>query len=260
MDIKPYVGITGFKRGEEIIGLAEVFKDDFAFSDCPYSAMFGFVVSDKRLADPYGSGAQSPPANSLPELCCIVPRWALPMMHFYTKNPENLAEQVKKLFSIGRMYDHAICRAVQLNVHSWPQISQVQSILDALPELNIVLQISKGAMDGLNNEEISMRAAGYKDMASWALIDPSGGLGIEFDVPKTIALMNLIRREMPNTIMGVAGGFHDGNVEARVREIKKGYGRKFCIDAQGKLMDLDKNLDCWKAEKYIEKASVVMLD
>lgn len=74
MIAKPYVGVTGFKSEEEISGLARVFSENgFAEDRSPYSAMFGIIVSNNRLADLESRGNKSPPAKDLANICRVVP-------------------------------------------------------------------------------------------------------------------------------------------------------------------------------------------
>jgi len=155
------------------------------------------------------------------------------------------------------MYDKNLCRAVQLNA-SWPPVNQVEKIIKNFPEMMITLQIPKSAMEGLSIEEIAKSAGDYEDMITWALIDPSGGLGVDFDLNKSIDLMNSLRRRMSDAIIGVAGGFYHGNVEERVRKIESKHPYKFCIDAEGKLME-NHTLVIDKAKKYIDNAATALL-
>ena len=252
----PYVGVTGFKSEEEIKKLSDVFLEN-GFSGGEYAAMLGIIVSNNRLADINSRGNKSPPAKTLPFLLENVPKWAIPMMHYFTDNKNKLAEEVKFLFSIGGMYDKNICKAVQLNA-AWPSVDQVEEIVKKFPGIMITLQIPKFAMDGLALEEIAKRARNYEDLIKWVLIDPSGGLGIDFDLEAGANLMNAIKERMPDTTVGIAGGFYHENVEERVMKLNEKCPFRFCIDAEGKLME-NHTLVIGKGKKYIEKAASALL-
>ena len=91
MKAKPYVGITGFKSEEEIKALSDVFFYN-GFTGWEYTAMLGIIVSNNRLADINSRGNKSPPAKTLPFLLETVPKWAIPMMQYFTDNKDKLAE------------------------------------------------------------------------------------------------------------------------------------------------------------------------
>ncbi len=250
--MKPYIGITGFKTQEEVLRLSDVFEHA-GLGSGRYTAMFGFGVSSKRLAKMEKCGSGTPAAEDLPGLAGSVPSWAIPMMHYFTKVPDVMNRELRDLFSLEGMYEKGICRAVQLNM-SWPKVGDIERLVKDFPDMEIVLQLPERAMSRLSTEEISRKAAKYDSLVSYVLVDPSGGTGTEFDVEQGIELMNSLYEKMPQTIIGIAGGFSAENVGERVRRIKDSFPKDFCIDAQGKLAE-NRAIVYSKAKAYIENAA-----
>ncbi len=256
MKEKPYLGITGFKTERDVKEVTDILMAN-GFPNEDYLPMFGFIVSKNRLNNLAVGGTRSPPAKELPFLSECTTRWTLPMMHYFTEKNETLAEQVRQLFSIGKMYDDSLCRAIQLNV-AWPQLEQIGKILQEYQRMRIVMQIPAIAMEGLSVDDIARRASGYDQLVKWALIDPSGGTSKDFDIKRGLELMNALRESMPNTRIGIAGGLSGDNVKARIIQIRNGYPEKFCIDAQGKLMR-DNQIIMGEAARYLQQSTSALL-
>src|SRR3989338_32141 len=140
---KPYIGITGFKIPAEINETVKLF--DLYLQKNDYTAMFGFLVSNKRLTDFNAKGEKSPAIKDLNELTSLVPKKYLPMMHYYTNNKNNLADEVAILFNHNNMYHNNNCRALQINM-DWPEINQIGTIKSTFPKMKIVMQIPNMAM------------------------------------------------------------------------------------------------------------------
>ena len=245
--MKPYIGITGFKTTEQIDFAAKEFEKNNAYG------MFGFLTSSKRLANKEIEGKQSPAVKQLDFLVSMVPKNQLAMLHYHTQEQGTMVDEVKTLMT--NMYQNNLCKAIQLNM-PWPQKESIDQLLQTFPELQIVLQLPTRATGDLEPEEIAKKASTYDSLVTYALIDPSGGKGVEFDIQNATTLMNYLHQAMPTTTIGVAGGFSPQNVEARVQEIQKHYAEPFFIDAQGRLRTEDKkSLDKTKVGEYIKAAS-----
>jgi len=276
-----YIGITGLKTIKEVLKAVSLFKNrkvncNYYYYYCddnecgckglitPHKQMLGFLVSDKRLQDPNSEGTQSPALKHLNDLIDCAVAMAeqrndicIPMIHYYTQNRDKLAEEISKVFT--PLYER--CKAVQINI-AWPDISQIEKIKQEFPELHIVLQLNKEAMDKAKGEELIQRAKEYEKLIEYILIDSSGGKGVEFDVEKCAEIVYALTINFTNKNIGIAGGFDGDNVEQRVWAIYKKLQTAetireplFCIDAQGKLRTPDKEaIDTAKMEKYIRKA------
>jgi len=255
---KPYVGITGFKTAQEIGATAEAFYDNGFFSS-NYLAMFGILSSDKRLDNPFQEGTMSPAICNLSEALEAVPKWGLPTIHYHTKEKEKLNSHIRAILTVDGIYYYGLCKAVQLNV-DWPPLDQINKILKEFTKLDLVLQLPRRATEGLSLKEIAKRSKEYDALVKYALIDSSGGKGVEFDLEYGIELMNALNEAMPNTRIGIAGGLDGGNVKSLVSEISKKYNEDFFIDAQGKLRTDNKEaLDYEKARDYIKSSATALL-
>ncbi|KYK26761.1 hypothetical protein AYK26_04780 [Euryarchaeota archaeon SM23-78] len=255
---KAYVGITGYKTTQEVKDMAEMFRES-GFPNIRYEVMFGVLSSYKRIDDVNSEGKKSPCLSKLPEILQEIPSWGLPMIHYYTPRKESLCTEILSLFTHDPLYDANLCRAVQLNV-DWPPLEHLNYIIKEFPELKIVLQLPPRATEGLGLEEIAKRAKEYDNLVKYALIDPSRGKGLDFEVQYSVELMSALNQAMPHTRIGIAGGFDADNVKKKVPLIKEKYQEDFFIDAQGRLRTEDrKALDLNKAERYIKACSEVFL-
>lgn len=254
----PYIGITGFKTKEEIIRTANAFKENYekcrAYKSV-YKPMFGFLCSNKRLEDKLSEGTQSPAFVQLKELIDYAVeadslKKCIPMIHYHTENAKTLADEIKEVFD--GIYDK--CKAVQLNM-TWPAIEQVEKIKKEFPEIQIVFQLNKYALNDLEAENVVKRTKEYEKLVDYILIDPSGGLGVEFDLEKSCELMTAIENELENKTIGIAGGLDGENVKDKITNIAKKIHSYFCIDAQGKLRTEDKKeINAEKTNKYVAEA------
>jgi len=253
MKAKPYIGITGFKTVEEITAAKDAFAEN-GIENKGYLAMFGFLCSQKKLDDINLEGTQSPALSRIPELASGLPAWALPMMHYHTKEKDTLDDQVKRLFQINDLYNRRICNSVQLNV-DWPSIRSLGNIISEMPGMKIVLQFPNRAIEGLSIGEIAAKAGKYAKLASYALIDKSGGKGVSLDTGFSTDLMLALREAMPNTRIGLAGGLSGENVAGIISGVSEKFDEPFCIDAQGRLRTEDKlSLDKSKVADYARES------
>ena len=255
---QPYVGVTGVKSPAQVKGVVDCFARHglCQIGQGSYQGMLGFLVSQKRLAQRDIPGDQSPAAKDLADLCALVPDGLLPMMHYHTAEKDTLVSQVKELFSVGSMYDRGVCRALQLNV-DWPPVGQVEGIMDAFPEMRIVLQLPRRATEGRSVEEIAGLARPYAPSVAYALIDPSGGEGIPFDIDRSVELMLALHEALPGVVIGAAGGLRGETVRQRVEDIRTRYLPPFCIDAQGGLRDIvggSSVLNLGKVDSFVRNA------
>lgn len=241
--MEPYIGITGFTTTQEVGMVGE------RLGMVPQRVMLGYICSNKRLQDPASRGTKSPSLQELPALVRAAPQGSLPMIHYYTINEAALAQEVEQVFSMLQ----GGCRAVQLN-QAWPGPAQLARMREAIPGLEVVLQVPAHAMEGLSPEQVAQRAVQYAGLAEYALVDPSGGLGKEFDVARCTDVMLALREALPAAMLGVAGGLCAENVRDRVLQVRARYGQPFCIDAEGRLRSTQ-GLDPGKTHAYLHEAS-----
>lgn len=255
MKPKPYVGITGFKTVFEVNTLADAYRNFGFFGD--YTAMFGFATSDKKLRNKSKEGKSGPRFIDIPRLARATPKEAIAMVHYFTRNRSNLVEEVKEVFTYENLYEDNLSRAIQIN-QDWPDTEHVRQIKHTFPEMKVVIQIPQRAMDGLSQNQIVNRTEEYSELADYLLIDPSGGQGKEFDVQECTDLMITLNEVLPNTRVGVAGGFSEENVSERFETIASRFQEPFIIDAQERLRGKSKErslIDLLKAKTYILEAA-----
>ncbi len=271
MAAKPYIGITGIKTGEEVLALNDALAEAGilgADKEHPtHTAMYGFCVSDKRLADYTQGGTQSPALNDLEQLLCLVPRGVIPMLHYFTntKDLKRLYCELECLFISDRLKE--LCNTVQLN-GAWPESGNMRRFGEMLHgfksychKVDFVLQIPRTVIEKNTPKEIADNAYDLRGVVSYFLVDASGGKGIEFDETKSLEIMIALREKTqditPKPRIGIAGGFSDKNVFERVQKLSADFKEPFCIDAQGKLRTTDKEyLELNKAQRYLTWASL----
>ena len=247
---KPYVGITGFTTQDEVRTLGE-----YALNILPESHQFmlGFIVTDKRLADKSSRGTKSPAYVDLIPLIQTSPVGTLPMVHYFTANPENLVRYVKSIFQNDNLFESGLCRAIQLN-QLWPSFEDLEEMKMNFPGLQIVLQLPKTALKE-SIEQIVKKARGYSGLAEYVLLDPSGGEGIDFRPGKILDLLERLPSALPKATFGIAGGFSAENVSSHIELLSKNYHQPFSTDAQGKLRSDNKtSIDLKHATDYLSNA------
>jgi len=269
MKAKPYVGITGPVSASEVESIVKKFYEAWYNMGTKHIPMLGFLVSYKSLNNQPTQNRRYPPLNSLKELLMDADDRVLRMIHYNTREP-GLANQVQTLFNKDDLYNDNLCRAIQFNI-VWPDAKEVDKIKRSMPDLTMVLQLSQKAMENKSDKEIVNKIKEYGTAINYALIDPSGGQGKEFDFEKSVDIYNEISAKCPLITVGFAGGFTGDNVYSKVKSIIKKIGRNdflgrddFCIDAEGGLRDKlsetygDDLLNMDKVKKYLDAASSIL--
>lgn len=248
---EPYIGITGFNSLEQVNELNKQIEN------YPIGyLMYGFTSSNKRLADPTSSGKTSPSLNSLKEMVDAVPAQHLPMIHYFTSNPDKLGYEILNLFARCKLDPKRV--GLQINA-LWPNTGHLTTL--KLIGHTITLQLPAKALE-IESIRVVDALKCYIKAVDYALIDPSGGQGKDFSIGHASSLMTLIKKEIPEITPGVAGGFSSDNVRERIRAIRE-YSKcrachqpelhDYCIDAQGKLR-VNGQLDIPKAISFIDRA------
>jgi len=123
-------------------------------------------------------------------------------------------------------------------------------------DLEIVLQVTKHAINMASATAIAAQARNYAGLVQYILIDPSGGIGESFDPARTYPLLDALSTAVPDAVLAVAGGIGPDNVHHIIKRARANYPHQLCIDAQGRLRSDDKlKLDLPKAREYIRKAA-----
>ncbi|MCX6728967.1 MAG: hypothetical protein NTV39_04355 [Candidatus Saccharibacteria bacterium] len=173
--------------------------------------------------------------------------------------------------------------AIQLDI-TWPKPDEIKMFKEKHPDILIILQLGKNAMDEVNSDpqEIVSRLAEYGDSIDHVLLDLSMGKGRkmdETDVAVIRRLLNVIQYKLPDLGLALAGGLgaaseaDDSSGSVYSMEALERIAADFpniSIDAQtgikpdGAPTDFlghsmaTTPADSYKAARYIERASEIL--
>ncbi|MBS3167331.1 hypothetical protein J4403_03950 [Candidatus Woesearchaeota archaeon] len=228
---QPYIGITGLTSMSEIRAIFEINKNLNLSLESNHLPMLGFLVSDKTLRGSSTENYRYPSVRDIPYLVEKASKEAFSMIHYNTHDKTTIFEQVKELFD--KIYPLG-CRAIQFNV-IWPPAEQISLIKDSFPEMKIVFQASKKVMTEHQNEIVE-KLNKYVNNLDYFLIDPSSGIGKEFNLEESLNFYNLITNNFSHLTIGFAGGLNSTNVYSETNKILNLIkSSDFCIDAEGGL-------------------------
>ncbi|MDP3726249.1 MAG: hypothetical protein Q8R36_03570 [bacterium] len=215
--------------------------------------MIGVLASQKTV---FLGGANKWP-NRYPNLGDIagifpVHSLALNLVHYNTKEPETLLEQMLVVTRWGGPNFEGF----QLNV-AWPRPRILEKYRRRHGNMYIVLQIGGGAFKKIGDSPLRLakKVIGeYKGLVDYVLLDPSGGYGKPFDSERIREYLVALREEGAERFigLGVAGGLSPTTlnlVEPLVKDFPE-----VSIDAEGRLRDGNDKLDVSVAKKYVSKA------
>ncbi len=243
---RSYIGVTGIMSSVQGKSLVSVLPED---SDV--DLMLGLLMSSKTIRDePNKWPKRYPKVADLGDIFFYHPK-ALNLIHFNTKSPENLYEDMLLAQSLAGTY----CHGFQLNL-VWPDPTVLEMYKWNAPFTyrKIVLQCGHNAMRQASFDpgKIAERVREYKDLVDYVLIDPSGGLGRDFDQFHAERCFDEISDLVPDVGLGIAGGLHEANVERQLTYLFQHHN--FSIDAEGRLRDANDDLNIVAAQKYIVAA------
>jgi len=183
---------------------------------------------------------------------------AINLIHYNTKEPETLCEQLLKLVEIGGPN----LQGFQLNI-AWPNPNQLDKFHKAVKRhYSLIFQINERVLEDVkySPKELSLRICknSYDDYMDGILIDPSGGKGKLFDIEMAHKFLSEIRDTNYLFGMGIAGGLCADTlhvIEPLLEEF-----RHLSTDAEGKLRNLpDDTLNVEDAKLYV-KRNLEMVD
>ncbi len=257
---KPYIGITGITTKHEAETVMEAFNTHLPQST--HQGMIGYLVSRRTLYGEEERSRKYPPVGSLPLLMstALGNDRVVNTIHYKTNDQATLAEQLKKLLLDQELYSKNLCRAVQFNL-SWPDITQLDQLKTAFPDLTIILRIGFRILANETYVDIANKATSYANYLNYVLLDPSGGTAQPFDAHVLTPLYRAIRHHLPEIPIILAGGFNPHNITPRLRELETILRhRKFGIDSEGGLRVVSRQthndfLSPSRVKTYIEKAT-----
>lgn len=245
---KPYDGITGFMDNQETLAVLESVPQDYQ-----RLIMIGVLVSSKTLRGIPNKWVNRYPLIDKVESVFAADKRTLGLVHYNTDTPEHLFEEmlaitIKCMGSTG-------FNGFQLNV-AWPDPSTLKRWRDNdMSEFQtIVLQIGGKAFAQVNHspQELAKKIVSYGDTIDYLLLDPSGGLGQEFDPQIALGYLRALRDANTDIGLGVAGGLSSSTLhllEPIIAEFPD-----VSIDAEGKLRTTEDHLDLNKSIDYLNSA------
>ncbi len=258
-----YVGVTGPVTTEEVHHLVTTYKDS-GIDETSHQPMIGFLVSFQTLHGLEVPNRRYPQLTTLPSLLKVTEGYPFNTIHYNSKYPTELADQIKAIFR-GQIYDDELCRGLQLNI-PWPPIDQLIEAKRLFPDLKTIIQLSHRSLNGKSPQDVARLLARYGALADYTLIDPSGGRGKGFQPQEVVPYYLAIRDQIPDIAIGLAGGFTGDYVVERCRALIDLIGTdEFSIDAEGGLRDPvtdaygDDLYNPSKVESYIREAAKVFL-
>jgi hypothetical protein len=221
--------------------------------------MVGVLASQKTLSGGDRNARSPAPeeiAGLFPNSLCV-----LGLVHYFTKNPETLCEQLIRVHAVGGEY----CDGVQINV-PWPPVDQLEAFGQWVPRgTRIVLQVGPKALADIGPDgnilakalAASEQLGRYRGLITDVLIDPSGGRGLPMNLALTRALVYDIRHCMPDLGITIAGGLCAETLPV-VASMVRSYG--LSMDAEGRLRDEHDQLDMGKALAWMREAAPLVCE
>ena len=247
--MKPYIGITGFTKQEEVVSALDIFPQNsnrklMVGALATYKSLRGIPMKPRWAK-------QTPNPEAIRSIFLNDER-VVNLVHFSTEEGQEglvLADMLRIHELAGANF-----HGFQLNV-AWPQINQLDEYRAAMGrDYRIVLQLGQKAVEAVGGTtqgvvEMLCRYAGIVDDV---LLDPSGGLGKPFDPERAREFLSAIAERGWNLGFGVAGGLGPDSlnlVEPLVAEFPN-----LSIDAQGRLRNTENDLDMEAAKIYLARA------
>lgn len=185
----------------------------------------------------------------------------------YGPNPgQNLFENLELCVKYGGENLHAI----QLDL-TWPIPDELTKFKERNPHIILILQVGKFALQEIASdpEEVVIRLRKYGDSIDHILLDMSMGTGKSMETTVLLPVLRLIREQLPDLGLAVAGGLGPESVDL-LKSIAKEFP-DISIDAQGNIKSMDAPrddlghllsthpADLQRSNEYIQK-SCAMLD
>lgn len=174
---------------------------------------------------------------------------ALNLVHFNTKEPDQLLNQMLEVTKLGGKNFHGF----QLNIR-WPEPQTLKKYRKQYPDKVMVLQCGSGALDAVGHDPVRLvgKTWQYVGTCDYLLIDPSGGLGMPFDPKKGLEYLQFLNESTLGIRFGIAGGLSSetlGLLEA-IAEAYPGTS----IDAEGRLRDENDHLIPSRAGQFVSQS------
>ncbi|MDE1865789.1 MAG: hypothetical protein KGH94_04105 [Candidatus Micrarchaeota archaeon] len=232
---RPYVGVCGVASVDEARGVIAIIRNSGFSLGTEHIPMMGFQVSWRSLDFGFSEGNKRVPRfQELPLILGEVKGEVFSTLHYYTKRPEQLVGEVKRLLEHGGIYSNGLVDGVQLN-RVFPHRVEIEELKDKYPRLKIVLQVYP---ESDSVQQLAKTLANDYKQLDYLILDYSQGRGVELDTMKIAETYQRFRDSGVTSGITFAGGFTGDNVRAKVAQLKRAVGSDdFSIDAEGGLRD-----------------------
>ena len=207
MKQKNYVSVCGPINSGEVWQVIYAFMEETymakPLSDVSYAPVIGLQVSKKTLNGGITKNLRFPPFNRLRKLVSIASEFSVPVVHYNTRDMENLYGQLEKV--LEEIYSVNCCDTIQIN-RMWPDHKDLERIKTKYESLGIIQQV---VYQNTNKEELAElveKIMSYDGLIDYVLIDPSRGRGKGFDVDTTSRLFSEFKTADQNISVVIAGG------------------------------------------------------
>lgn len=237
--IKPYIGITGFTKNEEVNEILSLVP-----TSSKQLLMIG-VLANWNTVYKNKESNRYPNTENIAKIFPSNPL-AINLIHYDTENTKNLHEQLLMLNKLGGKNLHGI----QLNL-TWPPKDELRIYRSLSPNNIIVLVITSKAFYDADYDPnlLVSKIQEYKGLVDYILLDQSGGYGIPINTELMMECIEVFKAKELNMGIGVAGGLSPTTlnlVEPLIKEFPD-----LSIDAEDKLRDDNDCLNLNIARDYL---------
>lgn len=230
---RPYVGVSGVSSVEDAKKVLFLMHESGFTMQTRHVPMMGFQVSWKSLDFGFSEGNNRVPRlNSLPLILEAVSGEVFPTIHYYTKRPDRLVQEIERVLEYNSIYDSGLVGGLQIN-GAFPEPESVEWLKNSYPSLKLALQVNP---DTKEIEAMAKTIARYYKGLDYVLLDSSGGRGLELDTKSIAATYRALRDNGSEAGMVFAGGLTGENIANKIRLLAGATGvTEFSIDAEGGL-------------------------
>ncbi len=246
-----YVGITGFKTREQVDALRTEAPIGYRRLSIGVLANYHTIMEGRWKPD-----GRDPEREKIATIFRPQCDHGYNLVHYYTKNPTNLGQQLVLAKHFGGPY----CHGLQLNI-AWPDPDAIRELQDSQEGNELILVIQLGGrrwpITDYEPRELALKVLNlYDGMADYVLLDPSGGLGRQLEVDVLLPYLESLDAYMtawrrPARLV-IAGGLCVNTLE-KIRPFCEQFpGLSF--DAEAKLHSESGQLDLDRCRQYLTVA------
>jgi hypothetical protein len=247
--MKPYIGITGFTKPEEVAFALNIFP-----KDGNRKLMVGVLATYKSLRGiPMKPrwAKQTPNPEAIEKIFPDDER-VINLVHFSSEVGQNpsILNDLLKIHELAGPNFHGF----QLNL-VWPEIQVLKEYKRKVGfGYQIILQIGQKAIEvvGATPEGVVEKLSYYVDVIDGILFDLSGGLGKQLDTELAREFLFVIKARGWNLGLGVAGGLGPQSLHL-VKPLLSDFP-DLSIDAQSQLRNAENDLDTELVKAYLQQA------